>query len=73
MSDDPYMRPNEIRAYLLMLAEERLAAEVLGMRADGAYMTDLEQEIAAYRHALVGASVTEIAVLRGVLFGRDQG
>jgi hypothetical protein len=36
-------------------------------------MTDLEQEIAAYRNALAGASVTEIAVLRGVLFGRDQG
>jgi hypothetical protein len=73
MSDDPYMRPNEIRAHLLMLAEERRAAEVRGLRADGAYMTDLEQEIAAYRHALVGASVTEIAVQRGVLFGRDQG
>ena len=73
MSDDLYMRPNEIRAHLLMLAEERRAAEVRGMRADGAYMTDLEQEIAAYRHALVGASVTEIAVQRGVRFGRDQG
>jgi hypothetical protein len=73
MSDNPYIPPNEIRAHLLMLAEERRAAEVRGMRADGAYMTDLEQEIAAYRHALVGASVTEIAVLRGVLFGRDQG
>ena len=73
MSDDLYMRPEAIRAHLLALAEERRTAEVLGMRADGAYMTDLEQEIAAYRHALVGASVTEIAVLRGVLFGRDQG
>jgi hypothetical protein len=73
MSDDLYMRPNEIRAHLLALTEERRAAEVLGLRADGAYITDLEQEIAAYRNALAGASVTEIAVLRGVLFGRDQG
>jgi hypothetical protein len=73
MSDDLYMRPEEIRAHLLALAEERRTAEVLGMRGDGAYMTDLEREIATYRHALVGASVTEIAVLRGVLFGRDQG
>ena len=73
MSDDPYMRPNEIREHLLALAEERWAAEVLGLRGDGAYITDLEQEIATYRHALVGASVTEIAALRGVLFGRDQG
>jgi hypothetical protein len=67
------MSPNEIRAHLLELADERLVAEALGMRADGAYMTDLEDEIAAYRHALLGASVTEIAVLRGVLFGRDYG
>ena len=73
MSDDPYMRPKEIRAHLLALAEERRAAEVLGLRSDGAYMTDLEHEIAAYQHALVGASITEIAVLRGALFGRDQG
>jgi hypothetical protein len=67
------MSPNEIRAHLLELADERLVAEVLGMRADGAYITDLEEEIAVYRHALLGASVTEIAVLRGVLFGRDYG
>ena len=67
------MSPNEIRAHLLELADERLVAEALGMRADGAYMTDLEEEIAVYRHALLGASVTEIAVLRGVLFGRDYG
>jgi hypothetical protein len=64
---------NEIRAHLLDLAQERMAAEALGVRADGAYMNDLEEEIAACRRALVGVSVTEIAVLRGVLFGRDQG
>jgi hypothetical protein len=67
------MSPSEIRAHLRELAQERHAAETLGMRAGGAYMTDLEEEIATYRHALIGASVTEIAVLRGVLFGRDHG
>jgi hypothetical protein len=67
------MVPEEIRAHLLALAHERVAAEALGLRADGAYMTDLEEEIATYRHALVLASVTETAVLRGELFGRDQG
>jgi hypothetical protein len=67
------MLVNEIRAHLVALTDERLAAEALGLRADGAYMTDLEDEIAIYRRALVGASVTEIAVLRGLLFGRDQG
>ena len=67
------MLVKEIRAHLVALADERHAAEALGMRADGAYMNDLEDEIAVYRRALVGASVTEIAVLRGLLFGRDQG
>jgi hypothetical protein len=67
------MLVNEIRAHLVALSDERVAAEALGMRADGPYMTDLEQEIALYRRALAGASVIEIAVLRGVLFGRDQG
>jgi hypothetical protein len=67
------MSLKDIRAHLVELADERLAAEALGMRHGGAYMTDLEQEIATYRQALVGASVTEIAVLRGVLFGRDHG
>jgi hypothetical protein len=67
------MLVNEIRAHLVALTDERHAAEALGLRAGGAYMTDLEDEIALYRRALVGASVTEIAVLRGVLFGRDQG
>ena len=67
------MSPNEIRAHLLELADERLVAEALGMRADGASMADLEAEIAACRRALVSASVTEITVLRGMLFGRDYG
>jgi hypothetical protein len=64
---------DQIRARLLELADERVAAEALGVRGDGAYMTDLKEEIAAYRRALVGVSVTEIAVLRGQLFGRDEG
>jgi hypothetical protein len=36
-------------------------------------MADLEDEIATYRLALAGAAVTEIAVLRGELFGRQFG
>jgi hypothetical protein len=67
------MLPSEIRAHLLELAHERLTAEALGMRADGAYMLDLEEEIATYRRALVGAAVTELAILRGELFGRQFG
>jgi hypothetical protein len=67
------MSLKDIRAHLVELADERQAAEDLGMRPGGAYLTDLEHEIATYRHALIGASVTEIAVLRGVLFGRNHG
>jgi hypothetical protein len=67
------MSTNEMRAHLLELAQERLAAEERGMRRDGAYMTDLEEEIATYRQALAGAAVTELAILRGELFGRQFG
>jgi hypothetical protein len=63
----------EIRVHLFDLALERLTAEQMGLSADRHYMADLEEEIAAYRVAYVGASITEIAILRGELFGRDQG
>jgi hypothetical protein len=67
------MSATEIRAHLLELAQERIEAERAGLTANDAYMVDLEDEIASYRLALVGASVTEIAVLRGELFGREYG
>lgn len=63
----------EIRAHLLELAQERVAAEDVGLTADPAYMADLESEVLEYRLALVGAVVTEIAVRRGELFGRNAG
>jgi hypothetical protein len=36
-------------------------------------MADLEEEILAYRAALVGARVTDVAVLHGMLHGRNLG
>ena len=63
----------EIRAHLLELAQERIAAQKAGLTADRAYMADLESEVLEYRLALVGAVVTEIAVRRGELFGRNAG
>jgi hypothetical protein len=63
----------EIRARLLELAEERIAAERYGLTADPEYMADLESEVVEYRSALVGALVTEIATLHGELFGRNVG
>ena len=47
------------------------AAERLG--GNRAYMDDLEHEISCCRGAYVGAAVTEIAVLRGVLSGPLSG
>jgi hypothetical protein len=45
----------------------------IGLAADGAYMADLDDEIAACRAAYVGAAVTEIAVMRGELSGALAG
>lgn len=67
------MSSTEIRAHLLVLARERMEAERVGLSENRAYMADLEDEIVAYRRALVGAAVTEIAVMRGELFGREFG
>ena len=63
----------EIREHLLGLALERREAEAIGLDCDAAYMADLEAEVAEWRAAYVAAAVTEIAILRGELFGRDLG
>ena len=73
LAKEQHMSSTDIRARLVELAEERFAAESAGLAGNQAYMADLEDEIAAYRLALVGAAVTEIAVLRGELFGRQFG
>jgi hypothetical protein len=59
----------DVRQHLDLLYEERVLAVAIGLAADGAYMADLEQEIAAYRSALVGLAVTEIASMRAQLSG----
>lgn len=73
LGDDSAMSFVEIRAHLLELAQERVAAEHAGLDADPAYMADLDAEMLTYQHALVGAMVTEIATFRGELFGRNNG
>ena len=55
-----------------LLAERRLASGE-GLAADCAYMADLEHEIAEVCAAYVGAAVTEMAMLRGELFGPQVG
>jgi hypothetical protein len=63
------MYASEIRARLERLSLEMLEAESTGLSACDAYMKDLKGEICDCREALVGASVTEIAVARAELFG----
>jgi hypothetical protein len=67
------MSSSEIRARLIELAYERVAAERAGLGGNRSYMDDLDSEIVTYRLALIGAAVTDIAVLRGELFGRRFG
>ena len=69
----PRMSSSQIRARLTDLARERVAAERAGLDGNRAYMADLEDEIVTCRLALIGADVTELAVLRGELFGRQFG
>jgi len=67
------MSSAEIRARLVQLAEERLQAREVGLDRDPAYIADLEDEVAECRAAYTCAAVTEIAILRGELLGRDVG
>jgi hypothetical protein len=67
------MYTSEIRAHLNRLHLERLEAESAGLGGNEAYMADLENEISECRAAFVGAAVTEIAIARAELSGRQTG
>jgi hypothetical protein len=67
------MYATEVRQHLMLLGEERVLAQEVGLHHDRSYMSDLEDEIAAYRSAYMGAVVTEIAMLRARLDGPNQG
>jgi hypothetical protein len=69
----PTMYATEVRQHLMLLGEERILAQEAGLNHDRAYMSDLDDEIATYRSAYVGAVVTEIAMLRARLDGPNQG
>ena len=60
----------EIQAYLKQLHAERALAAIDGQAA---YLDDLDAEIVMAGEAYVAAAVTEIAMLRGELYGRPQG
>jgi hypothetical protein len=63
----------QIAEQLRMLYVERALAQSAGLASNRSYMDDLEIEISGCRDAYVGAAVTEIAVLRGLLSGRLSG
>ena len=63
------MYASDIRARLHRLNLEVLEAKSVGLTACEPYMRDLEDEINGCRAALVGASVTEIAVARAEVYG----
>jgi hypothetical protein len=64
------MSATEIQTQLHQLHVER---ELAALDANDAYMSDLEDEIAATRYAYVGAAVIEIATLRAELSGPQVG
>ncbi|MDX6720419.1 MAG: hypothetical protein QOJ63_2673 [Solirubrobacteraceae bacterium] len=73
MSPTAHIDAPEIAERLRLLYVERALAVIEGLGANRTYMADLEQEISGCRDAYVGAAVTEIAVLRGVLGARLSG
>jgi hypothetical protein len=73
MTPSAHTHAPEIAERLRLLYAERALAVIEGLGANRSYMADLEQEISGCRDAYVGAAVTEIAVLRGVLGARLSG
>jgi hypothetical protein len=67
------MTSTAARHHLERLVAERAAAFASGLHHNAVYMDDLEADLAASREAYVGLAVTEIATLRGELFGREVG
>jgi hypothetical protein len=67
------MTAAELHTHLRELQAERALAETTGVAEIASYMADLERDIAQSHAAFVGAAVTEIATLRGELYGRNQG
>jgi hypothetical protein len=63
----------ELRRHVIQLEAERALAIDSGLGAVEAYMADLDEELEHRRHLYVAAAVTEIATLRGELFGPQLG
>ena len=67
------MSAHDMQVYLWQLTAERLDAADENFSADGLYMRELDDDLAAARDAFVGLAATEIATLRGELSGPQVG
>lgn len=63
----------EVHNELINLRVERALAVAEGLGGVSAYIADIDSDIATLEWAYVGYGVTEIATLRGELFGRQVG
>lgn len=63
----------DVRQQLGRLAAERLDAIEAGLGDNAMYMRELDEDLTAARASYVGLAVTEIATLRGQLFGTQNG
>jgi hypothetical protein len=77
MFDDEFqlltMTAAEARDHVTELESERALALSADLAGDYAYMHDLADELAVWRHHYVAAAVTEIATLRAELSGANTG
>src|SRR3954451_14160748 len=67
------MSATHARNQLETLLDELRAARRSPLAGNATYMADLDAEIAACRATYVAAAVTELALLRGAVLGRNQG
>jgi hypothetical protein len=63
----------EVRGQLAQLENERALTVTSGLADVETYMAELDEEIELWRRLYVAAAVTEIATLRGELFGPQLG
>ena len=65
--------PADVRERLELLRMERDIAVSIGLDSDLEYMADLERQLDIFEAAWTGAAVTEVAVKRAQVRGRQQG
>jgi hypothetical protein len=63
----------DARDHVTELESERALALITDLASDRAYMHDLDDELAVWRHHYVVAAITEIATLRAELSGANAG